>query len=146
MTDYVGSQVDLGETVGPAPTPVILTCKSGGAITKGDFVKMSDAQDFTVAAADADADVLGVAMKSAAGAGEYIPVCVFGIVKMEAGGTVTAGNAVASNSEGLPVDVADQSVDEGGTGKYTIYYNHVAGIALQSGVDGDYVLIFVGRR
>ena len=30
--------------------------------------------------------------------------------------------------------------------KYTVYYNHVAGIALQSGVDGDYILIFVGRR
>ena len=145
MTDYVGSQIDLGEAVGPV-APTILTCKSGGAITKGDFVKLSDAQDFMVVAAGANEDVLGVAMKAASGSGEYIPVCVFGVVKMEAGGTVTAGNAVASNSEGLPVDVADQAVDEGGTAKYTIYYNHVAGIALQSGVDGDYVLIFVGRR
>ena len=145
MTDYVGSQVDLGEAVGLAP-PVILTCKSGGAITKGDFVKLSDATDFTVVAAGANADVLGVAMKAASASGEYIPVCIFGVVKMEAGGTVTAGNAVASNAEGLPVDVADQAVDEGGTAKYTIYYNHVAGIALQSGSDGDKVLIFVGRR
>ncbi|RJS67918.1 hypothetical protein CW680_01080 [Candidatus Bathyarchaeota archaeon] len=145
MADYVGSQVGLGETVGPVP-PVILPCKAGAAITKGDFVKLSDAQDFTVVAAGANDDVLGVAMKEAQAAGEYIPVCVFGIVKMECGGTVTAGNAVASNSEGLPVDVADQPVDEGGTATYTIYYNHVAGIALQSGGDGDYVLIFVGRR
>ena len=141
----MGSQVDLGEAVGPTP-PTILTCKSGGAITKGDFVKLSDGQDFTVVAAGANEDVLGVAMKAAQGSGENIPVCIFGIVKMEAGGTVTAGNAVASNAEGLPVDVADQAVDEGGTAKYTVYYNHVAGIALQSGVDGDYILIFVGRR
>ncbi|MFQ6094702.1 MAG: capsid cement protein [Candidatus Bathyarchaeia archaeon] len=145
MTDYVGSQIDLGEAVAPVP-PIMLTCKSGGAITKGDFVKLSDAQDFTVVSAGANDDVLGVAAKAASAAGEYIPVCIFGIVKMEAGGAVTAGNAVASNSEGLPVDVADQSVDEGGTAKYTIYYNHVAGVALQSGSDGDHILIFVGRR
>lgn len=144
MTDYVGDNFDLGEAIGPEA--VIHTCKSGGAITKGDFVKLSDAQDFTVAAAGANDDVFGVAMKAASAAGEYIPVCIFGRVKMECGGTVTAGNAVASNSEGLPVDAADQSVDEGGTATYTIYYNHVAGVAVQSGADGDYVIIFVGRR
>ena len=144
MADYVGDNVSPGEAVGPEV--VVQTCRSGEAIQKGVFVKLSDGHDLTVVRAGENDDVLGVAMRSASGAGEYIPVCVFGRVKMECGGTVTAGNAVASNSEGLPVDVSDQEVDEGGTGQYTIYYNHVAGVALQSGGDGDYVMIFVGRR
>jgi len=144
VTDYVGGNVDLGETIGYEA--VVITCKAGGAITKGVFVKLSDGQDLTVVPAAANDDVLGVAMKAASASGEYIPVCVFGRVKMECGGTVTAGNAVASNSEGLPVDVSDRDVDEAGSDTYTIYYNHVAGIALQSGTDGDHVIIFVGRR
>lgn len=143
MTDYVGANFDVGEALGPEA--VIDTCKAGGAITKGDFVKLSDGQDGTVVAAGANDDVYGVSTKAAVSE-EYFPVLTFGRTKMECGGTVTAGNAVASNAEGLPVNVADQAVDENGTATYTIYYNHVAGIAVQSGVDGDFVIIFVGRR
>jgi len=145
LTDYVGANFDLGETLGPEA--VIVTCLSGEAITKGDFVKLSDATTFAVVAATAESVIFGVAMKATTGSGEYIPVCVFGRVKMECGATVTAGYPVKSDSAGLPLNATvSRAVDEGGSATYTIYLANVGGIALQSGVDGDYIVVFVGRR
>ena len=83
MTDYVGANFDVGEAVGPEA--VVVTCRAGGAISKGGFVKLSDGQDFTVVTATAGSTVYGVAERAAAAAGEYIPVCAFGRVKMTAG-------------------------------------------------------------
>jgi len=128
LTDYVGANFDVGEAVGPEA--VVVTCRAGGAISKGVFVKLSDGQDFTVVTATAGSTVYGAAMRAAAAAGEYIPVCAFGRVKMTAGAAVTAGNRVESNASGLPQNVT--------TGE-------VAGRAVQSGVANDQIVIFVGR-
>jgi len=145
MTDYVGANFDLGEMIGDG---VVITCLAGGVITKGQFVKLSDATDLTVVAATDKANVLGVAMK-AASSGEYIPVCVRGLVKMKLGsavsGTLAAGKALKSDADGLPDALADQAVNEAGSATYTIYYNAKAGIPLQSGVAGDYVMVLVGK-
>jgi len=146
MADYVGANFDEGEMIGDG---IVVTCKAGGAITKGRLVKLSDATDLTVAQiATAGDPPLGVAMKAASGAGEYIPVCVRGIVKMKLGtvtGTLAAGSAVDSDANGLPDAFADQAVNEGGTATYTIYYNRKAGVTLQSGVTGDLIMVLVGR-
>jgi len=145
LTDFVGANFDEGEMLGEG---VVITCKAGAAITKGRFVKLSDATDMSVMTATATSNVLGVAMKAASAAGEYIPVCVRGDVKMKLGtvtGTLAAGSAVKSNANGLPEALADQAVNEGGTATYTIYYNAKAGITLQSGQTGDLIRVLVGK-
>jgi len=145
MADYVGANFDEGEMLGEG---IIITCKAGEAITKGRLVKLSDATDMSVVTATAKSNVLGVAMKAALAAGEYIPVCVRGEVKMKLGtvtGTLAAGSAVCSNANGLSEALADQAVNEGGTATYTIYYNAKAGITLQSGVTGDLIRVLVGK-
>lgn len=146
MTDYVGANFDAGEMIGDG---VVITCKAGGAITKGTFVKLSDATDLGVVTATDKANVLGVAMKAASASGEYIPICVRGLVKMKLGsavsGTLAAGKALKSDADGLPDALADQAVNEAGSATYTIYYNAKAGIPLQSGQAGDYVMVLVGK-
>jgi len=145
-TDYVGADFDEGEMIGDG---VVITCKAGASITKGRLVKLSDATDLTVAQISTAKDPpFGVAMKAASAAGEYIPVCVRGVVKMKLGtvtGTLVAGSAVLSNNAGLPEALADQAVNEAGSATYTIYYNAKAGVTLQSGVTGDLILILVGK-
>ena len=124
MTDYVGANFDAGEMIGDG---VVITCKAGATITKGKFVQLSDATDL----------------------GEYIPICVRGLVKMKLGsavsGTLAAGKALKSDADGLPDALADQAVNEAGSATYTIYYNAKAGIPLQSGQAGDYVMVLVGK-
>jgi len=146
VTDYVGANFDEGEMIGEG---VVITCKAGGAITKGRFVKLSDATDLTVTQISTAGDpVLGVAMKAASAAGEYIPVCIRGVVKMKLGtvtGTLAAGSAVDSDANGQPDAFADQAVNEGGTATYTIYYNRKAGVTLQSGVTGDLIMVLMGK-
>jgi len=145
MTDYVGANFDAGEMIGDG---VVITCKAGGAIAKGQFVKLSDATDLTVVAATDKANVLGTATK-AASSGEYIPVAVRAVVKMKLGsavsGTLAAGTALKSDADGYADKLADQAVDEGGSATYTIYYNAKAGVSLQSGVAGDYIMVLVGK-
>ena len=146
MVDYAPSFTE-GEMVGKG---VIVTCVSGGAITKGRFVKLSSGtgETPTVVVCGNYENVFGVALKAAAGAGEYIPVLVRGIVKMTLGtvsGTLAAGSAVRSNANGLPEALQDQAVDEGGTATYTIYYNAKAGVTMQNGATGDKILILVGK-
>jgi len=146
VTDYASSFTE-GEMAGKGE---IITCKSGAAISKGRFVKISSGTSEvpTVVTATAYANVLGVALKAASAANEYIPVLVRGIVKMTLGtvsGTLAAGSAVRSNANGLPEALTDQDVDEGGSSTYTIYYNAKAGVTLQDGATGDKVLVLVGK-
>lgn len=141
MTDHASS-FTKGEIV---TDKNVVTCLSGAAITKGVFVKISSGTGEipTVVTATANSGVLGVALKSAA-SGEYIPVLIQGITKMTLGavtGTLAAGSAVCSDANGNPVALSDQSVDEGGTATYTIYYNAKAGKTLQDGQTGDEVLV-----
>lgn len=110
---------------------MLVTCRAGVAITKGRFVKLSDSVDFTVVTAGAGEVVFGVAGKAASAAGDYIPVCVFGRVKMDTGGNITAGNRVQSDAAGLPV------VHSTGA---------VAGVATQTAVSGDEIVVFLGLQ
>lgn len=122
----------LGEVL--SATSLILTCKcGGGGVRKGRFVTLisGDGLPPPVHEADAGDRIFGVALKDG-GDGEYIPVCVFGIVKVYAGGALSAGNPIKSDDEGRAIRALVS--DEGLSG----------GIALMdaSGA-GDQILILV---
>ena len=55
---------------------------------------------------------LGVTDASTPG-GEYAPVAVLGILLVEAGGTIAAGDAVASDAEGRAVKAVDSAAING---------------------------------
>ena len=147
------SEADIGQEVGPVH-PQILQCLVGtGGVTKGRFVKMSDAITFEVVAGDADCLALGVALKTVDALG-YVPVLAFGIVKMLSGGTFAAGAHVKSDADGKPVAaITTVTVPAGGTAvtstsaqpAMTVEGGIAAGRALQKATNtGDEVLIFVG--
>ena len=133
--------IDVGEMLTPG---VVLSFEAAAAITKGQAVYLSD--DMKVSPATSAQDCIGIALKSV-NAGEQCPVCVRGIVKVEAGGAIARGKAVyAGDSAGRVLELTDQPVDEGGTATYTIYYNRKLGTALQTfSAAGDKGLILVGK-
>lgn len=106
----------------------------------------------SVAPCAADADSCAVALK-AASAGDFIPVCFYGVVKMYGGDTVTAGDVVVNDSSGIFVlPMPDQNLDLTPTqiayqaafqAAGTIYR---LGLALQnSSTTGAELLILIGR-
>ncbi|MEM2119120.1 MAG: DUF2190 family protein [Candidatus Bathyarchaeia archaeon] len=139
MTDYTGKTwMSIGET--DDPNAIIESFTAGAAITKGDPVYLS--ADDTVSSAASAQDCIGVALKTAA-SGEPVPVLTRGRVKVKVGGAVTRGKAVyGGDSSRRVLQLADQAVNEGGTGTYTIYYNRRLGTALQSASAAD-DLIFI---
>ncbi len=118
--------------------------KAASRISKNLFVKLAaDGPPPQVQqATSVDYGVIGVALSDAE-EGSMVPVAIAGIVKVEAGGTIAAGEAVCSDDSGRAVALPDQEVNEGGTSTYTIYYAKRAGIALQSAVEGDQILILL---
>ena len=62
--------------------------------------------------------------------GQLAPVAIFGNLLVEAGGTITAGDAVASDANGKAVKAADDAI--------------VNGYALDSGASGDEIRIVRG--
>jgi hypothetical protein len=103
--------------------------EAAAAITKGTLVYLTD--DLEVSPAVADCDPIGVALKDTS-SGEKVSVCIHGVCKVKAGGTITRGKAVKSDASARAVELTDQAVDEGGVSTYAIYYARKAGIALQA--------------
>ncbi len=86
----------------------------------------------------------GIALATQATAGKTVPVCTRGFVKAIAGGTYTRNLAVAFDSAGKVVALADQAVNESGSSTYTIYYSAKIGRAMRSGTQsGDEILIYL---
>ncbi len=102
----------------------------------------------SVGAAAADGDAIGVALK-AGSAGDVIPVCFYGVMKLKAGGAITAGQILRNDALGTYVlDIADLAtgnavpvyVGDNGTG--TAFR---LGMALQKAASsGDDFLVLVG--
>ncbi len=65
--------------------------------------------------------------------GDYVPACVFGIVKVVAVAAISINQAVygADASRRVP-PLTDQNVDESGSDAYTIYYARRLGITLDN--------------
>ncbi len=107
--------VTLGEVV--SANALILTCKCDeDNVRKGRFVTVTAGENWPpiVHEADSGEKVSGSALKSGNN-GDYIPVCIYGIVKMYAGGAVTAGAGVKTDNEGRAVAAlaADGSLSGG---------------------------------
>jgi len=105
----------LGEVI--SSNALILTCRCDeDNVRKGCFVTVTAGENWPplVHEADSGEKVFGVALK-AGGNGEYIPVCLTGIVKMYAGGAVTAGAGVKTDDEGRAVSAlaADEALSGG---------------------------------
>jgi len=143
MADKTGKTwMSIGET--DDPNVIIETFTAGAAITKGDPVYLSG--DDAVSPATSDQDCIGVATKTVA-SGEPCPVLIRGRVKVKVGEAVTRGKAVyGADSSNRVLQLADQSVDEGGTSTYTIYYNRKLGTALESATAADdLIFVLVGK-
>jgi len=108
----------------------IVTFNAGAAITKGQLVKVTGAMTVQPAAAATDA-VIGVAVSSAS-SGSKVPVIIgCPIVYVTAGGAISAGAAVGSDSSARAVAVATAG-------------NRALGIALEAAsAAGDVILVAV---
>lgn len=82
-----------------------LTVTAAGPIAANRFVTPAGAQG------TADAHVLGVA-RSAANAGEAVPVIALGTAVVEAGGAISAGDPISCDADGraVPTDGGTYSV------------------------------------
>ncbi|MEM2971115.1 MAG: DUF2190 family protein [Candidatus Bathyarchaeia archaeon] len=143
MADNTGKPwMAIGET--DDPNAIIETFEAAADITKGDPVYLS--ADDKVSSATSAQDCIGIAVKSVT-TGEPCPVLVRGRVKVKVGGAVTRGKAVyGADSSKRVLQLADQSVNEGGTATYTIYYARKLGIALESAsAANDLIFIYVER-
>ena len=131
-------------------------CKCQTTITQNAAVKIHATTVtgyVSVEPSAADADSYSVALKGGV-AGEYIPVCFYGIVKMYGGSTITAGDVVMNDASGLFVSsVRDENL--GLTPTQIAYYAlfkpggtiRFLGLALQnanSATTGGELLILIG--
>lgn len=105
------------------------TSISGSAIAQFTFVVLASDGQVDNASANVRAD--GVALMSAAGAGEAITVAYDGRVTVLAGGTITRGAAVAVGTSGKAKAAASTNI--------------IVGYALEAGVDGQVITVELSR-
>lgn len=138
MTD-LWPDAETGEMISEG---AVLSFEAAGAITKGKTVYLS--ADMKVSQCTAATQyAIGVALKTVA-QGEFCPVCVRGVVKAVAGGTITRGARVQTDASANVITLAD------GSATYTPSElpDRVAralGVALQTFASGDTGLIYVGK-
>jgi len=103
----------------------------------------------SVAPGAADADSIGVALKAADAAGDYIPVCFHGVVKMVAGDTITGGDQLINDSLGTYVLPMPNTTSSNATIFRGLNYTGTRlrlGVALQNGdASADELLVLIGR-
>jgi len=132
-------EASLGDVI--APNGLILPFKAASTIAKGKAVILS--ADGEVSQPTSPSNAIGIAVEDGS-SGDRIGVLVFGIVKVKAGGAISRGQAVQNDANADVIALSDQSVDEGGTATYTIYYSRRLGFALDSASgSGDYIRILV---
>ncbi len=133
----------IGET--DDPDALVESYEVGAAVSKGDPVYLS--ADDKVSPATSAQECIGVAVGSQSKVGDKVGVLIRGRVKVKAGGAITRGKAVygADGSKRVMV-LADQAVNEAGSGSYSIYYNRKLGTALETtSAADDLLFIVVGK-
>jgi Uncharacterized conserved protein (DUF2190) len=145
MTDNSGKTwIAIGET--DDSEAVVETFVADAAIVKGDPVYLSS--DDQVTSAAAAQSCIGIALKTVADT-EPVPVLIRGRVKVVAGGAITRRKAVYgadSSQRVLMLTDVSQTVDEGGSAKYTVGvpFNQKLGYALDAtSTAGDLLFIEV---
>lgn len=97
------------------------------------FGKVSNSSGIGQVAVCGDGEAaIGVIQNDPSSQGDATTVGISGISKVSAGGTITAGNYVASDASGEAVVAATGDI--------------IAGIALESGVDGDIIPVLLDGR
>ena len=138
MTD-LWSDAEVGEMISEGK---VLSFEAAGAITKGKTVYLS--ADMKVSQCTAATQyALGIALKTVA-LGEFCPVCIEGVVKVTAGGSINRGLQVQTDANANVVTLAD------GSGTYTASelpdrIARALGVALQTFANGDTGLILVEK-
>jgi hypothetical protein len=96
-------------------------------------------------------DSCAVALK-AASAGEFIPVCFYGVVKMYGGSTITAGDVVCNDASGIFVGTLPIHTDVTILAYYAGFNNggslYRLGLALQNAngaTTGGELLVLIGK-
>jgi hypothetical protein len=131
-----------GDVLEPREGALVISYEAAAAVTKGQAVYLS--ADNQVSPATTAQNCIGIATKDAA-SGEMCPVVVRGRVKVAVGGAVGRGQAVyGGDSQGRVLALGDQTVNEGGTSTYTIYYSRAFAYAEQEATAaGDLISILV---
>ena len=132
MTDLYPA-IALGDVLDEANAHII-KCKCESAVTKGQLVIFNthtagELPSVSTAGAAAT-NCFGVAMKTGA-AGDIIPVCVAGVVKVTASGAITGGTCVVCGANGTVVTIGANT------------YEKVVGRAIQTFADTDTGLAFI---
>ena len=130
---------------------VIGYCKCQAAVELHDTVYIhGTAVSGTISIAPTTVDSTGVAVTLKAGAaGDYVPVCFFGVVKLMAGDTLTVGDCLINDSLGtyvlpLPNVTATNATKYRGLNNTGTLFR--LGFALQNGAaSGDELLAMIGR-
>ena len=97
--------------------------------TKQFFFVDVDSNGRAILVASAGANAIGVLMNKPDALGKAAEVAVSGVVKVEAGGTVTAGEKVQSDAAGNATTAASA--------------DHVLGRAITSGADGEVISVLL---
>ena len=142
MTDYWPSEEGAIVEGG-----LVLNCYADGAIGEGSCVKWgtTGASKLPVAATAAFGDACGVALKAAGAAGDIIPVCFHGLVKMMLGETLAIGDAVISSGttgKVYGIEAASSSMLESVTGE-TVY---ILGYLFGGGNPDDEVPVLISTQ
>jgi len=127
-------------------------CKATAAIPLHSGVKFGTSVSgvISVTAGAADGDSNGIALKEAA-AGDFIPVCFYGVVKILAGAVLAEGDMVKSDASAtyvLPIDTLthDEYVLWRGVSGGVTATAWRLGMTLQAAAaSGDEFLLLVGR-
>ena len=121
---------------------IVLSFEAASAITKGDLVYLS--ADMKVSKCSAATQfAIGVALKTVE-AGGFCSVCVRGVVKVTAGGTIDRGKAVQTDANAKVIVLADGSASYT-AGDVPDRISRAVGISLQTFASGDTGLIYVDK-
>lgn len=111
---------------------VCISLEAGQDLSAKQFFFVSVSSDGQIDPTGDGAAAVGVLQNDPAAAGRAAEVCIGGVTKVSAGGTIAAGAAVASDAAGEAVTAATGDV--------------VLGIALEGASDGDIISIVFQPR
>ena len=138
MTDHWSKQTGL-----IVPGFEIGFCTATAGVTEGYGVKVGThvTQTVPVTLSAGIGDSVGVVLKTAS-AGDQVPVCFYGLMRMDTAGGVTIGKFVIGSSGGATV------VQAAGASTYYVAFggaSYILGLAMQTATSGDEILVLIGK-
>jgi len=109
-----------------------VTLEAGADLSTNQFHFVTMDSDGQLSVSTDGAASVGVLLNDPSAAGRAAEVCIGGLTRVEAGGTVAAGAAVASNATGEAITAASGDV--------------ILGTAVSGGADGEVISIIFQPR